>query len=106
MAGAVFNMIFLRFGKRWEPQKEEEVQRLQNQVFHIFLGPMGLGETLAIFFGVLGSDGKSNERHRKKLTTKVDLGLCFFFGRGLSIYRIFGFGISGPNRMAEFSEFC
>ena len=49
VAGAVFNMIFLRFGKRWEPQKEEEVQRLQNQVFHIFLGPMGLGETLAIF---------------------------------------------------------
>ena len=33
-----------------------------------FVGPKGLGETLAIFFfDVLGRDGKSNERHREKL---------------------------------------
>ena len=38
----------------------------KNQFFHILLGPMGLGETLTIFFCVLGRDGKSNERHKKK----------------------------------------
>ena len=46
--------------------KEEKVHSLQNQFFHILLGPMGLGETLTIFFCVLGRDGKSNERHKKK----------------------------------------
>ena len=42
-----------------EIQKKEKVHCLQSQVFHIFFGPMGLGETLAIFFltfwEVLGS---------------------------------------------------
>ena len=34
--------------------------------FSPFFLPMDLGETLAFFLSVLGSDGKSNERHRKK----------------------------------------
>jgi len=53
--------------KEQQPKgNEEKVHRLQNQFFHILLGPMGLGETLTIFFCVLGRDGKSNERHKKK----------------------------------------
>ena len=53
--------------KEQQPKgNEEKVHSLQNQFFHILLGPMGLGETLTIFFCVLGRDGKSNERHKKK----------------------------------------
>ena len=50
-----------------EIQKKEKVHCLQSQVFHIFFGPMGLGETLANFFlDVLGSDGKSMEIQKKQ----------------------------------------
>ena len=36
-------------------QKGRKVHCLQNQVFHMFFEPMGLGGTLAIFFGRFGT---------------------------------------------------
>ena len=56
-------------GKSMEIQKKEKVHCLQNQVLHIFFGPMGLGETLANFFlDVLGSAGKYGNPEERKST--------------------------------------
>ena len=53
-----------------EIQKKEKVHCLQSQVFHIFLGPMGLGDPRGnsrdFFFDVLGSDGKPMEIQKKE----------------------------------------
>ena len=85
-----------------EIQKKEKVHCLQNQIFHIFFGPMGLGETLANFFWtfwevlgsmeiqkkekvhclqVLGSDGKSMEINTHK-KNQCFLGTVSFLYRG------------------------
>ena len=63
-----FEFWALEFRFRVASQKtQEKIHCLQNQIFHMFFGPMGLVGTLAIFFCVLERDGKSNanERHRK-----------------------------------------
>ena len=54
--------------KKNKAKQEEKIDCLQGGQSCFFVGPKGLGETLAIFFfDVLGRDGKSNERHREKL---------------------------------------
>ena len=65
-----------------EIQKKQKVHCLQNQVFHIFFGPLGLGETLANFFStfweVMGSPRKS--RRKKKYIACKTKFFTFFFG--------------------------
>ena len=81
-------------GKSTEIQKKEKVHCLQNQFFHIFFGPMGLGETLANFFStfweVMGNPGNPEKEKVHCLQSQVfhiffgpmDLGetLAIFFG--------------------------
>ena len=51
--------------KRKTTEQEDKVHCLQNQVFYMFFGPMGLGETLAIFFAfweVMGNAMNGSEK--------------------------------------------
>ena len=54
--------------------KEEKVHSLQNQFFHILLGPMGLGETLAFFFLRFGMRWEIQWMAQKKNKSKHNQG--------------------------------
>ena len=68
------NFVHPPIKKQQKREKEKNNQKgrksalpAENQVFHMFFGPYGPRGNSRIFLGgFLGSDGKSNERHRKK----------------------------------------
>ena len=67
----------MRNKKEKTTKQEETVHSLQNQVFHMFFGPMGLGETLANFFllaswEVMGNPMNGTEKKQEKTTTKKE----------------------------------
>ena len=62
-----------------EIQKKEKVHCLQNQIFHIFFGPMGLGETLANFFRRFGKCWEVWKSRRKKKYIACKTKFSHFF---------------------------